>query len=164
MKIVDIYENMRNLIKRVIKEETENIDNISKGIDIAVKMLKRQYPFIVNWVYDDPPTTYGSTIYIHLEVDTQKTIKFYGMNIRKGYKTYVENSIEDRTTFAYPFSTLEYPEDFDTSKANKNIDNDFIEIYEHMVPDNLKMISNFGIRHSTEDFKELKINSYIFVK
>jgi hypothetical protein len=155
---------MRDLIRRVIKEQTKNIDEISKGITIAVKILKKQYPFIVGWVYDEPPKTYGTAIYVYLEVDTQKTIEFYGMNLRVGYEDYVKNSIEDRSTFAYPFSTLEYPEDFDVSKANKKIDNDFIEIYEHMVPDNLKMISNFGGRNWVGYFKDLRINSYIFVK
>ena len=39
---------MRELIKQILKEETSP-DEIKKGIDIAVKVLKKEYPFIVGW-------------------------------------------------------------------------------------------------------------------
>ena len=40
MKIVDIYENMKDLIRRIIKEQTENSEK-KKGIDLTIKMLKK---------------------------------------------------------------------------------------------------------------------------
>jgi hypothetical protein len=164
MKIVDIYENMKDLIRRVIKEETENVDSLSKGITITVKMLKRQYPFVVGWEYANPPSEYGSTIYINLEIDLQKSIEYFGMNLRKGYEKYIEKAIEDRETFAYPFSTLEYTEDFDTVEANREIEKYLKEFYKDMIPDSLKVKSNFGISYNVDDFKQLEISSYVFVK
>ena len=60
---------MKELIRNILKEETENIDKISKGIDIAVKMLKKYYPFIVGWEYSNEPEKYKFQIYIDLEID-----------------------------------------------------------------------------------------------
>jgi hypothetical protein len=85
-------------------------------------MLKRQYPFVVGWEYANPPSEYGSTIYVNLEIDLQKSIEYFGMNLRKGYEKYIEKAIEDRETFAYPFSTLEYTEDFESYQVNTQLD------------------------------------------
>jgi hypothetical protein len=160
----DELNESKRFIEKIIKEETENVDSLSKGITITVKMLKRQYPFVVGWEYANPPSEYGSTIYINLEIDLQKSIEYFGMNLRKGYEKYIEKAIEDRETFAYPFSTLEYTEDFDTVEANREIEKYLKEFYKDMIPDSLKVKSNFGISYNVDDFKQLEISSYVFVK
>ena len=40
---------MRELIKQILKEETSP-DEIKKGIDIAVKVLKKEYPSQKYWL------------------------------------------------------------------------------------------------------------------
>ena len=45
---------MRNLIKKILKEESHNdYDMIRKGIDILISLLKKTYPFIVGWKPDN---------------------------------------------------------------------------------------------------------------
>ena len=42
---------MRNLIRHILKEETDNSKNFEKGIDLAIKIIKKTYPFIVGWEF-----------------------------------------------------------------------------------------------------------------
>jgi hypothetical protein len=42
---------MRDLIKTILKEE--ETDKHKNGIDVAIKLLKRFYPFVINWQYSE---------------------------------------------------------------------------------------------------------------
>ena len=42
---------MRDLIKTILKEE--ETDKLKNGIDVAIKLLKRFYPFVINWQYSE---------------------------------------------------------------------------------------------------------------
>ena len=40
---------MKELIRHILKEETEGSDQNTKGIDLAIKLLKKSYPYIIGW-------------------------------------------------------------------------------------------------------------------
>ena len=54
----------RNLIRHILKEETEDSDINTKGIDIAIKLIKKSYPYIVGWQLNQDDKF---TIYINME-------------------------------------------------------------------------------------------------
>ena len=39
---------MRNLIRHILKEETDDSKTLEKGIDLVIKILKKSYPFNIN--------------------------------------------------------------------------------------------------------------------
>jgi len=92
---------MEILKKDILKEmEEKSIKKLNRGIDIAVSILKHEFPFITGWDYKDKPETYRSSIYLVLKADMNLASEFYNSPIRKVYK-HAEANV------AYPFSPLE---------------------------------------------------------
>lgn len=153
---------MRNLIRQILKEETSP-DEIKRGIDIAIKMLKKNYPFIVGWNYSDPPETYTYKIYINLELDFSKAMEFYNLKPHPRYGKYIVNGIKDREKFPYPFSMMNYEEEgFDVEEVFK-LQNDLNEIYED-IPNKLKIRRGKKGVFDQDKSKNLGVDNYIFVK
>ena len=154
---------MRNLIKQILKEETTP-DEIRKGIDIAVKVLKKRYPFVVGWEYSDSPDKWAYKIYIDLELDYNKSMEYYGLKPHPRYGKFISNSIEDRERLPYPYSMMNYEEEenFDDLEYRK-LQDDLSEIYEEMIPNKFKM-KRSGAVLNQDDPKELGVDNYIFVK
>jgi hypothetical protein len=71
---------MRDLIKTILKEE--ETDKHKNGIDVAIKLLKRFYPFVINWQYSE---NYESFEYGFIDIDVicdiQKTLDFYNTDL-----------------------------------------------------------------------------------
>lgn len=153
---------MRNLIKKILKEEISR-DDLNKGIDIAVKVLKKNYPFIVGWEYSNDPDKWAYKIYINIEIDYDKSMEYYGLKPHPRFGKFIEDSIKDREKHAYPFSLMNYEdEDFGTDQFMK-IQNDLYDIYEEMIPSKFKMKQSKAV-FNQDDPKELSIDNYIFVK
>jgi hypothetical protein len=98
---------MRSIIKNILSEEVENLQNVYKGINLSVKMLSQEFPFIVGWEFSEDINKYDFTIYISLLVNLEKVSKFYGLEVdpiylRMGDWIYSEDS----PVKAYPFSGL----------------------------------------------------------
>ena len=92
---------MEILKKDILKEmEKKSQENLDKGIDIAVSILKNEFPFVTGWKYKDDPNFFNSTVYIMLICDMDKSSEFYNSPIKDYYK-----NLEADTT--YPFSPLE---------------------------------------------------------
>lgn len=155
----------RDLIRYILKEETENIDKISKGIDIAVKMLKKDYPFIIGWEYSNEPEKYKFSIYINLEIDYKKSMEFYKTNPHPRFFKFLDDDIKRRQKYAYPFSMMDYEsdEDFQAPEKNLKLTRDVKGIYSDMVPEFLKMQVDDEDAYK-ESPKEIAIDNYIFVK
>ena len=152
----------RDLIRHILKEET-NPDEIKKGIDIAVKVLKKNYPFIVGWEYSNDPEKWTYKIYINLEVDHIKSMEFYNLKPHPRFGRFIEDSIRNRETMVYPFSFTNYEdEDFDT-RVYLDIQNDLSEIYEDMIPVKFKMGKEKSVLNQDSP-KELSVDNYIYVK
>ena len=154
---------MRNLIKQILKEETSP-DDIRKGIDIAVKMLKKQYPFVVGWEYSHPPDKWTYKIYIDLEIDHSKMMEFYDLKPHPKWYNFLKTDIETREKYPYPYSQTNYEEDenFDTDEY-RILQNDLIDFYEEFIPKKYKMSRSNAV-FNQNDPKELGVDNYIFVK
>ena len=83
---------MKSLIRKILKEETSRAD-LDKGIDIAVKVLKKNYPFIVGWEYSNDPEQWAYKIYINLEVDHTKSMEFYKLKPHPRFGRFIKDSI-----------------------------------------------------------------------
>lgn len=154
---------MRLLIRHILKEETTP-DEVRKGIDIAVKILKKEYPFVVGWDYSDSPETYTYKVYINLEIDFSKAMEFYNLKPHSRYGKFIKDSIEERETFPYPFSMMNYEEvGFDTDEVF-NLQSELSEFYKDMIPNQLKMKKGEKGIFNQNDPKELAVYNYIFVE
>jgi hypothetical protein len=160
---------MKNLIKQILKEETNDVDKVSKGIDIAIKILKKIYPFIIGWEYADDVKEYKFTIYLNIEVDYEKSMEFYGLKPKEDFVKYLSYVIDERQKLAYPFSGMDYSdkEDFNNAYKNSEFNEALWDIYNNMIPDHLKMVNDSdresGARKQS-DYKTLQVDSYIIVK
>jgi hypothetical protein len=150
---------MEILKKDILKEmEEKSQENLDKGIDIAVSILKHEFPFITGWDYKNDPETYRSSIYLVLNADMNLASEFYNSPIRNVYKH------ADAKT-AYPFSALEISTELNEEEKYelfKVIQKSLVEIYDE-IPSEL--------RHEFESYasekkepKELYIEGFIFEK
>lgn len=155
---------MRELIKQILKEETSP-DEIKKGIDIAVKVLKKEYPFLVGWEYSHPPEKWAYKIYINLEVDHSKMMEFYGLKPHPRFYKFLKDDIETREKQPYPFSLTNYEEDenFDTDEY-RILQNDLCDFYEEFIPIKYKMNRGSNSVFNQDEPKDLGVDNYIFVK
>lgn len=147
---------MKDLIRRIIKEQTDNSEK-KKGIDLAIKMLKKSYPYIIGWKYDEELP--GKLFYINIDIicDIEKTKEFYNSDLKWYYKKNPEDIKED--DYAYPFTILEIGEKMtgeekfqEHIKFRKKLN----EIYE-MLPENLIMFNKWG------EPTEIDPDKYFFV-
>ncbi len=150
---------MEILKKDILKEmEEKSIKKLNRGIDIAVSILKHEFPFITGWDYKDKPETYRSSIYLVLKADMNLASEFYNSPIRKVYK-HAEANV------AYPFSPLEISLELNEDEKYelfKVIQKSLVEIYDE-IPSEL--------RHEFESYaseikipKELYIDGFILEK
>ena len=70
-----------------------------KGIDIAVKAISKEYPFIKGYK-DDPTTQYESSHYIDLIVDLEKLSEYMDKPILPYWKRYVEENPHHEKVYA----------------------------------------------------------------
>lgn len=160
-KVNERYD-LKKLIRTFLKEETTP-NQIRKGIDISVDVLKQDYPFVVGWDYSDSPEHYTYKIYINLELDFSKAMEFYNLKPHPRYGKFIVDAIEDRETFPYPFSMMNYEDEgFDVKEVYK-LQNDLTEIYED-IPNKLKMSQGSRAVFDQNKPKELAVDNYIFVR
>lgn len=156
---------MKKLIKRILKEETLSQNDINKGINIAVNFLKKKYPFIVGWEQKIDTDKFVYTIYINLELDFEKSKRFYNLKPHPIYGMLIQDYIKNRNPHSYPYSMMDYEiKDFDLY-SYKNLEDDLSDIYNDMVPNQFKPYYRIGKGVlESYDFKKLNVDNYIFVK
>ena len=138
--------------------EEKSRNNLNRGIDIAVSVLKHEFPFITGWDYKDKPETYRSSIYLVLMADMNLASEFYNSPIRNVYR-------HSEARVAYPFSPLEISTELNEEEKYELyevIQKSLIEIYDE-IPSEL--------RHEFESYaseikipKELYIDGFVFEK
>ena len=154
--------NLKKLIKTFLKEETSS-DDLRKGIDIAVKALIQDYPFIVGWEYSNDPERWSYKIYINLKVDHSKSMEFFNLKPHPRFGKFIKDSIINKDTLVYPFSFMNYEdEEFDTN-VYLDIKDNLSEIYEDMIPKKFKMERGNSV-FNQDSPKELTVDNYIYVK
>ena len=156
---------MKQLIKKILKEETEDDRvRVSKGINALVSLVKNTFPFIVGWVWakeDWNDSVYG--LYINLVIDQKKVKEIYGLNYRSWYDgkhSVLQRAIDDKMTYAYPISLLDYESEGIDPYADNMVIKDLVNDTYEIIPDEYKVIIN---RPTYSAPKTLEIDSYIFV-
>lgn len=139
---------MKNLITKILKEETENMDNINKGINIAVKMIKKYYPYIIGWEFDGGFNQYKYTFYINLILDREKVMKYYGLESKYDFN-------EDEK-YPLPLSTLLYDDKVNPFDIHSEINSLIVDIYKDLP-------SHILIKDSNGDVKNIKVDGYFFM-
>lgn len=163
---------MRNLIKKILKEEIHNdYDMVRKGIDILISLLKKKYPFIVGWKPDEEDIN-GSEWYINicLVVSASKAKDYYNMEYKNYYIDYPNALEEDvfnhKNDYAYPVSLFQYESyGFDAWKNNKEIRTFADEMYE-LIPEEYKLKEkrlSSVLNSEYINIKDVKLNYYHFV-
>ena len=156
---------MRKTIRKILREEI-SFDETTKGINLSVRMLKKEYPFIVGWEYSDLPDKWNYVIYIILEIDYKKTLEYYGLEPHPKYYNLVKMYIKNREKVPLQFSltNYEYLNNFDDMAEFIKLQNDIREFYEDMVPDRLQMKISNSTTLDKYNPKELKIDDFIYVE
>ena len=163
---------MRNLIRKILKEELHNDeDMINKGIDILISLLRKKYPFIVGWRpnHDDMYTKEWSIV-IHLVVSASMVKEYYDMDYKSYYINYPEALEEEVFTgerdYAYPVSLFDYESaGFEPYENNREISSFAEEMYE-LIPEEYKAKEDRVYKYSNEPYihiKDIRIVSYYFV-
>ena len=144
---------MRNIIRKILKEEVENLDQVKKGIDIAVKILKQTYPYIDGWRFDN---NWNGKYIINIVIicDIKKVCEYYDSDLKPYYKNY--NDFDD--DYPYPVSVLKIASDMDSNEKWelwKEFNNTLNEIYK-LIPEDLKLLDYHN------DYKRLDPDRFEF--
>lgn len=140
-------------MKNILKEGPSKNPKLDQGIERTVSILKKSYPFILDWEYNNG-VEYESFVDIILICDLEKTAEFYDNPI-DGYLK--ESGFIYNRKLPYPFYVLEMYGEMDTTEKYelyRPIKNDFEEIYD-FVPEDYKQTGSYGI-------KDINIEGFLF--
>ena len=148
---------MEILKKDILKEmEEKSQENLDKGINMAVSILKNEFPFVTGWKYKHDPDFFNSTVYIILICDMDKSSEFYNSPIKDYYK-----NLEADVT--YPFSPLEMSFEMDNEEKYelyKEIQKSLDETYYEIPNDYRHTFKSYG--SNTDQPKEIYIDGFVF--
>jgi hypothetical protein len=143
---------MRNLIRHILKEE-EYSQTSKKGLDIAMKILKQDFPFIIDWGFVNEGKF---TIDLFIVCDLEEVQKFYNSKLKPYYVEKKEMLIKDN--YPYVVSMLEIGEEMTNDEKFQdfmNFKNQLNDIYD-MIP------KEIAIKDSWGDVKQLDIEFFKF--
>ena len=92
---------MRNLIRHILKEETNNSKTFEKGINLVMKLIKESYPYIIGWEFGKNGKF---SIEINIICDIEKLKEFYNSDLNPYHKRY-QNELSNED-YPYPVSIL----------------------------------------------------------
>ena len=144
---------MKELIRHVLKEETDNSDYGKKGIDIAVKLLQQDYPYIIGWELNQESRF---MIYLNIICDIEKLKKFYNSELKTYYLRHEDDLHKD--ILAYAPSVLKISETMDADEKYREyseMKQELNSLYQ-MLPD------KFHIKDEHKDPKELDPDKFIY--
>ena len=143
---------MKELIRNILKEE-EYSQTSKKGIDIAMKILKQDYPFIIGWDFVNEGRF---TIDLFIICDLEEVQKFYNSKLKPYYVGKKEMVIKD--IYPYAVSLLEIGEEMTNDEKFQdfmNFKNQLNDIYD-MLPKEIVIKDSWG------DVKQLDIELFKF--
>ena len=144
---------MKELIRHILKEETDKSDDRKKSIDVAVKLLQQDYPYIIGWEINDERTY---TIYLNIICDIEKLKEFYNSDLKTYYLRHEDDLYKD--ILAYAPSVLKISETMDPDEKYKEyseMKQELNDIYQ-MLPDHLI------IKDRHDDPKELDPDKFMY--
>jgi hypothetical protein len=144
---------MKDLIRHILKEETDDSETLNKGIDLAIKILKKSYPYILGWELIQESTEFR--IYIKIICDIEKLKKFYNSDLINYYRKY---GILENEDFPYAVSILKVNNEMDKDEKINDftiLKDDLNDIYE-MLPEHLVVKNKYG------EIKELDPDRFMF--
>jgi len=132
---------MKDLIRQILKEETDDSETLNKGINLAIKILKKSYPFIIGWELG----IYGNfSIDINIICDIEKLKEFYNSDLSDYHKRNKnELSNED---YPYAVSILNIRNEMTSDEMfedYKKLKQELNDIYE-MLPEHLTAKDEFN--------------------
>ena len=151
--IRDIVETLGD--DNILKEETDRSDKTSNGMNLAVKILKKSYPYVKGWKYSDSGED-RYDIYINIICDIEKLKEFYNSNLIPYYIKNKDN-LEGKD-FAYAFSPLLINRGMNADekfKEHMRLTQELNDIYE-MMPESLIKRDLFN------DPKSIQIDKFMF--
>jgi hypothetical protein len=143
---------MRNLIRNILKEE-EYSQTSKKGLDIAMKILKQDYPFVIGWDFVNEGRF---TIDLLIVCDLEEVQKFYNSKLKPYYVEKIEMVKKD--DYPYVVSVLEKGEEMSNDEKFHDFmkfKNQLNDIYD-MLPKEMVIKDSFG------DIKQLDIERFKF--
>ena len=96
---------MKELIRYILKEE-EYSQTSKKGIDIAMKILKQDYPFVIEWGFVKEGRFY---IDLFVVCDLEEVQKFYNSKLKPYYLNKID--MVKKENYPYVVSVLEKGEE-----------------------------------------------------
>jgi hypothetical protein len=143
---------MKELIRNILKEE-EYSQTSKKGLDIAMKILKQDYPFVIGWDFVDEGRF---TIDLLIICDLEEVQKFYNSNLKSYYVDKIERVKKE--DYPYAVSVLEKGEEMSNDEKFQdfmNFKNQLNDIYD-MLPKEIVIKDTWG------DIKQLDIEYFKF--
>ena len=151
--IRDIVETLSD--DNILKEETDRSDKTSNGMNLAVKILKKSYPYVKGWKYGDSGED-RYDIFINIICDIEKLKEFYNSNLSPYY---IKNRDKlEGEDFAYAFSPLLINKGMNADekfKEHMRLTQELNDIYE-MMPESLIKKDLFN------DPKSIQIDKFMF--
>ena len=144
---------MKDLIRHILKEETEDSNLNTKGIDLAIKFLKKSYPYIIGWELNQESRF---MIYLNIICDIEKLKKFYNSDLKTYYLRHEDDLQKD--ILAYAPSVLKISETMDADEKYKEyseMKQELNSLYQ-MLPD------KFHIKDEHKDPKEIDPDKFIY--
>ena len=144
---------MKELIRHILKEETEGSNLNTKGIDLAVKFIKKSYPYIIGWELNQESRF---MIYLNIICDIEKLKKFYNSELKTYYLRHEDDLHKD--ILAYAPSVLKISETMDADEKYKEyseMKQELNSLYQ-MLPD------KFHIKDEHKDPKEIDPDKFIY--
>jgi len=144
---------MEELIRHILKEETEGSNLNTKGIDLAIKFLKKSYPYIIGWELNQESRF---MIYLNIICDIEKLKKFYNSDLKTYYLRHEDDLQKD--ILAYAPSVLKISETLDPDEKYKEyseMKQELNDMYQ-MLPDHLIQKDEHG------DPKELDPDKFMY--
>jgi len=139
---------MKNMYK-----EKRNIDPIlKKGMDITISILKQEYPFIIDWDYNEDTDIYHTALYIDLICDLKKVSEFYDSEVHFHYKD------DPISKHVYPLGPLNKNREIGSDEKYefyKEILNELNEIYGNLPED-------YTEKTEWDETKPIKVDHFIF--
>lgn len=134
-------------------KEKRNIDPIlKKGMDITISILKQEYPFIIDWDYNEDTDKYHTALYINLICDLKKVSEFYDSEVHFHYK---DNPISKHV---YPLGPLNKNREIGSDEKYefyKEILNELNEIYGNLPED-------YTEKTEWDETKPIRVDHFIF--
>ena len=143
---------MRNLIRHILKEE-EYSQTSKKGLDIAMKILKQDYPFVIGWDFVNEGRF---TIDLFIVCDLEEVQKFYNSKLKPYYVE--KKEMLKKEDYPYIVSVLEKGEEMTNDEKFQdfmNFKNQLNDIYD-MIPKEMVIKDTWG------DIKQLDIEYFKF--